>query len=185
MNAARALWCSSGQVQYVMIHWSLLRGTLASSRSIIPSGTETAPATWLSSKALGLRTSTIMASPLSRAARASSTVMRGTSASVCGRLPAGCVNEGSTIAVGASVGRVCVGCALQAGSTKSITSVTKRNRFVPSIKYLGVESLQLAIAIHTFTDDRQAVIPELALGDINAEAFGKFGGCIFAGGGEQ
>ncbi len=45
--------------------------------------------------------------------------------------------------------------------------------------------LEFNVAIDALADDRQAVIPELALCDVDTEAFGKFGGRLFAGGGKQ
>ena len=46
-------------------------------------------------------------------------------------------------------------------------------------------SLQLAIPFDLLPDDLQAVLPELARADVDAEAGGQVGGSPFARGGQQ
>ena len=111
--------------------------------------------------------------------------MRGTSASVTGNSLSSDVmpRPGWRVCVDTAVGGACVRCGLQADKASTNIKILKRIDMILRMNYL--KRLQLAIALDVFSNDRQAVIPKLTLGNIDAEALGKLGGCLFAGGGEQ
>src|SRR5688572_8709186 len=73
---------------------------------------------------------------------------------------------------------------LHAGMPRISTHATRRDIFClfNTMRFL---SLQLDITIDLLPDDREAVIPELAFGDVDAKAFGQLCCSGLARGGQQ
>lgn len=60
-----------------------------------------------------------------------------------------------------------------------------KNMTATSQEMAATQILQFAIAIDARADDGETVIPELALGNVDAETLCKFCGGLFTGGGKQ
>lgn len=196
-----------------MIHCFLSSFTPVGSVSISANGMDIEPAICSNAYDCSGRTSTITAPPLSNAAFACSTDMRGTAFSSRGRSSRG-DDVGSTIVVslmiaveinvGAFVtwGASCWLIKLHASVARSKTDTDKKSFFdmdlsrnketstqvntrLPVYLFCLFTVLQFRISFDAPADDGDTVIPELAFGNVDAETFGKPGSCIFTRGSKQ